>query len=104
MSEQVKEGKIDEAVKEILSSEDVVNALADDKQLKRFILNAFCEMLSEIKNLHGDLEQLNSTVAMLGQDKIKAYFKALEKNVKTEESVQDTLKRVRKSHQKAKKN
>ena len=47
MSEEIKkeqnEGKIDQAIKEVLNGEDVLKALSSDTQIKRFILST-CNM------------------------------------------------------------
>lgn len=106
MSEEIKkeqnEGKIDQAIKEVLNGEDVLKALSSDIQIKRFILNAFCEMLSQMQELRGSVDQLVNTINMVSQDKLTAFFKELSDNVKAEESKVKTLNKVKKSHQKAK--
>ena len=106
MSEEIKkeqnEGKIDQAIKEVLNGEDVLMALSSDTQVKRFILNAFCEMLSQMQELRSSVDQLVNTINMVSQDKLTAFFKELSDNVKAEESKVKTLNQVKKSHQKGK--
>lgn len=97
------EGKIDADVIDVMKEEDVLKALSDDTQIKRVILNCFCEFLSEIKGLRSDVEELVNTITICSTDKLKAFFKELETNVNDEEKRMELKEKMSKSHKKPKK-
>lgn len=82
MAEEVKkQGKIDEDVLDVLKQEDVLAALSDDKQIKRVMLNCFCEFLSEIRGLRTQFEEFSQMISVCSADKLTSFFKELQKNV-----------------------
>lgn len=98
MEEKERNGEIDAEVVNVMKDEDVVKMLSDDTQIKRLILNCFCEFLSEIKSLRGEVNQLVDVFTMVSTDKLKAYFKELETNVDKEETRQKVQKKAIRSH------
>ena len=80
MANEVKnEGKIDKEVLDILSQDDINAALSDDKQLKRVVMNCFCEFLSEIKALRVQFEEFSQIISVCSADKLSSFFKEIQK-------------------------
>lgn len=94
---------IDVDVLNIMKEDDVLKAISDDVQIKRVILNCFCEFLSQIKDLKKDFDDLLQTVTICSTDKLAAFFKELNKNVADEEKRMTLKDKISKSHQKSKK-
>ena len=94
----MEQSKIEEQNVEILSK-----TLENDRLTKRFILNAFIEMLNVVTELKKDIMRLNDTLNIVGMDKLSAYFKELDANVKQEEMRANVKKKIEKSHMSAKK-
>lgn len=99
----VEEGKIDTDVVDVMKDSDILSVLGDDVQIKRAILNCFCEFLSEIKGMRSQVEELVSTITICSTDKLKAFFKELDTNVQTEEKRVELHEKMAKSHLKSKK-
>lgn len=78
------DGSIDREVLDIMKEEDVLKSISDPKQANRLILNCFCEFLSEIKGLRKELDELLEVISICSSDKLTAFFKELDKNVKAE--------------------
>lgn len=97
---EVKGGKIDKEVLDVMSQEDILIAISDKKQANRLILNCFCELLSEIKGLRQDFDEFSQMISVCSSDKLVSFFKELQKNVAQEEVVQNVQKKIRKSHKK----
>lgn len=104
MGEEKNNGKIDKDVLEVMKEEDILKAFSDEKQIKRVILNCFCEFLSEIKGLRSQVEDLVHTMTICSTDKLQSFFKELKTNVEDEEKRIDLQEKIKKSHQKSKKN
>ena len=103
MAEEVKkQGKIDEDVLDVLKQEDVLAALSDDKQVKRVMLNCFCEFLSEIRGLRTQFEEFSQMISVCSADKLTSFFKELQKNV-GEELKEKIMQSHKKSTKKSKK-
>jgi hypothetical protein len=97
------EAKIDKDVLDIMKDEDVLKAVSDDKQVKRLILNCFCEFLSEIKGLRRDFDEFAQMISVCSADKLADFFKELHGNVAQEEKRLELRDKIAKSHQKSKK-
>lgn len=95
------QGKIDKDVLDIMSDEDILKTLDDDKLTKRLILNCFCEFLSEIKGLRKDVSEFSQMINICSADKLNAFFKEVNKNLDTEEKRQVTLDKIKQSHKKS---
>jgi hypothetical protein len=100
---QVTEAKIDKDVLDIMKNEDVLKALGDDKQIKRVILNCFCELLSEIKGLRADFDEFSQMISVCSADKLADFFKELHSNVAQEEKRIELQEKIAESHKKSKK-
>lgn len=100
---QVTEVKIDKDVLDIMKNEDVLKALGDDKQIKRVILNCFCELLSEIKGLRADFDEFSQMISVCSADKLADFFKELHSNVAQEEKRIELQEKMAESHKKSKK-
>lgn len=96
-------GKIDVDVLDAMKQEDVLEAISDDKQLKRLMLNFFCEFLSEIKDLRKDFDEYMQFISVCSADKMANFYKELEKNVKDEKNRIEVQENMKKSHLKSKK-
>lgn len=97
------EAKIDKDVLDIMKDEDVLKAVSDDKQIKRLILNCFCEFLSEIKGLRRDFDEFAQMISVCSADKLADFFKELHSNVSQETKRMELKEKMAKSHQKSKK-
>lgn len=100
---ETNEGKIDKDVLDIMKDEDVLKALEDEVQIKRVILNCFCEFLSEIKDLRKEFDEFSQMISVCSADKLADFFKELHKNVAEEEKRQNVQEKIKKGHQKSKK-
>lgn len=102
MAEEVKkQGKIDEDVLDVLKQEDVLAALSDDKQVKRVMLNCFCEFLSEIRGLRTQFEEFSQMISVCSADKLTSFFKELQKNVGEEVKKEELKEKIMQSHKKS---
>lgn len=97
------EGKIDKDVLDVMHEEDILKALSDDKQIKRVILNCFCEFLSEVKEMRKSVEDLVNQITICSADKLKSFFKELESNVSEEEKKMEVYDKAHRGHKKSKK-
>lgn len=100
---QVTEAKIDKDVLDIMKNEDILATMKDDKQVKRLILNCFCEFLSEIKGLRRDFDEFSQMISVCSADKLADFFKELHGNVAQETKRMELRDKIAKSHQKSKK-
>jgi hypothetical protein len=100
---QVTEAKIDKDVLDIMKNEDILATMEDDKQVKRLILNCFCEFLSEIKGLRRDFDEFSQMISVCSADKLADFFKELHGNVAQETKRMELRDKIAKSHQKSKK-
>ena len=100
---QVTEAKIDKDVLDIMKNEDILATMEDDKQVKRLILNCFCEFLSEIKGLRRDFDEFSQMISVCSADKLADFFKELHGNVSQETKRMELRDKIAKSHQKSKK-
>ena len=98
---EVTGGKIDKEVLDVMSQDDVLTAIQDEKQKNRLIMNFFCELLSEIKGLRQDYDEFMQCVSVCSSDKIGAFFKELQKNVHDEEQRVEFHKKMSQSHRKS---
>lgn len=108
MSEEIKKeelevsgGKIDKDVLDVLKQEDILKAVSDDKQVKRLILNCFCEFLSEIKGLRSQFEEFSQMISVCSADKLSSFFKELQKNVADETKRVELQEKIKESHKKS---
>ena len=97
------DAKIDKDVLDIMKNEDIMASISDDKQVKRLILNCFCEFLSEIKGLRRDFDEFSQMISVCSADKLADFFKELHGNVAQEEKRLELRDKIAKSHQKSKK-
>lgn len=100
---QVSEAKIDKDVLNIMKNEDVLKALSDDTQIKRVILNCFCEFLSEIKDLRREFDEFSQMISVCSADKLADFFKELKNNVSQEKKRVELQEKIAESHKKPKK-
>ena len=97
------DAKIDKDVLDVMKNEDILTPIGDDKQVKRLILNCFCEFLSEIKGLRRDFDEFSQMISVCSADKLADFFKELHGNVAQEEKRLELRDKIAKSHQKSKK-
>ena len=77
--------------------------VGDDKQVKRLILNCFCEFLSEIKGLRKDFDEFSQMISVCSADKLADFFKELHSNVAKEEKRLELRDKIAQSHKKSSK-
>lgn len=97
------DAKIDKDVLDVMKNEDILTALGDDKQVKRLILNCFCEFLSEIKGLRKDFDEFSQMISVCSADKLADFFKELHGNVAKEEKRLELRDKIAQSHKKSSK-
>ena len=98
-----KPAEIDEEVLDIMSNEDILEAISDDKQAHRLIVNAFAEMLSEFTKLRTQIDAISQTMSTLGYDKLTKFFTEVDENYKKEEIKAKLQEKISQSHKKPKK-
>ena len=97
------DAKIDKDVLDIMKNEDIMASISDDKQVKRLILNCFCEFLSEIKGLRKDFDEFSQMISVCSADKLADFFKELHSNVAKEEKRLELRDKIAQSHKKSSK-
>ena len=97
------DAKIDKDVLDVMKNEDILTAIGDDKQVKRLILNCFCEFLSEIKGLRKDFDEFSQMISVCSADKLADFFKELHSNVAKEEKRLGLRDKMAQSHKKSSK-
>ena len=97
------DAKIDKDVLDIMKNEDIMASISDDKQVKRLILNCFCEFLSEIKGLRRDFDEFSQMISVCSADKLADFFKELHGNVAQEEKRLELRDKIAQSHKKSSK-
>lgn len=97
------DAKIDKDVLDVMKNEDILTAIGDDKQVKRLILNCFCEFLSEIKGLRKDFDEFSQMISVCSADKLADFFKELHSNVAKEEKRLELRDKMAQSHKKSSK-
>lgn len=94
--------EIDQDVLEVIQKNDVEKILNDDKLYNRALLNAFAELLSEMKKLSQVQEELLTVISMLSNEKLQEFFYGVKENY--EEAVKEQAKIVSIKEGKKKKN
>ena len=100
---EITDAGIDSDVLQELAKGNVLEAVKDDKQIKRAILNCMCEFLSEIKHLSQAADDFLNILTICSSDKLTDFFSKLQDNVKKEQTVLAVQEKVKQSHQKSKK-
>lgn len=100
---KVESAGIDKDVLDIMTQEDVLKAISDETQMKRFELNFFCEFLSEIKGLRKDFDEFSQMISVCSAEKLADFFKELQGNVAQEQKRMELQEKMLQSHKKSKK-
>lgn len=100
---KVENAGIDKDVLDIMTQEDVLKAISDETQMKRFELNFFCEFLSEIKGLRKDFDEFSQMISVCSAEKLADFFKELQGNVAQEQKRMELKEKMSQSHKKSKK-
>lgn len=100
---KVESAGIDKDVLDIMTQEDVLKAISDETQMKRFELNFFCEFLSEIKGLRRDFDEFSQMISVCSAEKLADFFKELQGNVAQEQKRMELQEKMSQSHKKSKK-
>ena len=77
-----------------------MEAIKDDKQCMRLIVNAFAEMLSEFMKLKEQMANISQTISTLGYDKLEKFFKEVKDNYIAEEQKEKLKEKIAQSHKK----
>lgn len=94
----VEYANIDKDVIDILKHEEAILAVSDDIQIKRTILNCFCEMFSELKNLKKQFDSFMETISLCSQDKLVYFFKKVDDGFKKEKARAEFHNKLKQSH------
>lgn len=100
MEAKIERADIDVDVLELMNDEEILASLKDDKLVKRFELNCFCELLSQIKSLQEQIDGLNSTLTICSVDKLNRFFKEVETNIEEEKKIAKIEQKIGESHKK----
>ena len=100
---EVVDAGIDKDVLEELAKENILNSLADEKQIKRVELNFYCEMLAEVKNLAGFVNDMVNIFTICSNNQIIEFFSGINTNLKKEKVKKNVENIVEKSHKKPQK-
>lgn len=76
MSKEIKVGNegIDEEVIKVMTDKKLLKMLDNPRDIKRYELNALCELLSMLNKTLEKLIELNSTITILSNDKLVDIF------------------------------
>jgi hypothetical protein len=99
----IKLNEIDVDVIQEIVKENVLEAISEQKELNRVILNCFAECLSEIKHLSQAADDFVNILTICSNEKIADFFSEIKKNMGKEEKRAKTMEIIEKSHQKSKK-
>lgn len=102
MAEEVKRAGIDADVLEEMKRTDsqIIAVLTDDTMCKRLIVRGLCELLSEFKQLHKDIDNLYEVMSVCGADKMTAFFREVSTNLQAEETRAKVRAKIAQSHKK----
>ena len=100
---KVQDAGIEEEILDVMSQEDILTAISDEKQKNRLILNCFCSLLNEITLFRKEFDKYTDMIATLSADKFTNFFKELQKNVVEEEKRVELQEKIKESHKKSKK-
>lgn len=99
---EVKKAGIDPEILDIMKQEDVLQSLSNEKDWKRVELNFACEMLGVVKEMNTAFNDMMNFLTICSADKLKSFFKELQKNVDDEENRVNLQEKMKKSHLKPK--
>lgn len=97
----VEDGEIDQDVLETAAQECILNAITDDKQMKRVMLNCACEFLSGMKELVKQFDSFMELLTVVSADKLADFFQKLNENVKDETKRMELANKIKQSHKKS---
>ena len=84
--DKITDNGINKDVLEKIIKDNALSGNVNERETFRVIVNAFCEMLSELQQMANALNSLNNTVAICGTDKILDYFTETNQITKTYEN------------------
>lgn len=102
MMEEKNKG-IDLDVVEKMIKDNVMAVVSDQKEMNRAMLNCYCELYSQFKELNKAINEMYTLFSVISGDKVDEFFR------KTRENFENEVKRVRaqekiaQSHKKPKK-
>lgn len=100
---KVEDNGIEEEILDIMSQDDILTAISDEKQKNRLILNCFCSLLNEITLLRKEFDDFMQMISVCSADKLAGFFKELQNNVADEAKRVELQEKISKSHKKSKK-
>lgn len=101
---EIKRASIDKDVLNILTDEEIFASIENEKNLKRFELNLYCELLSQLKELNKEFDEFVQLLSICGAEKLSDFFRKLSENVEHERKIQELQAELKKSHKKPQKN
>lgn len=103
MSKDVKitEAPIDRKVLNIMKNDEIMSVLEDDRLMKRFELNSYCEVLSTINDLVPVVKKLSDIIRVCGASKLKEFFETVNANYKKEEIRANVKQKIEQGHKKS---
>lgn len=101
---KIKQASIDRKVLNIMKNDEIMAVLNDDKLMKRFELNSYCEVLSTLGDIVVVVKRLADMVRVCGASKLKEFFETVNANYKKEETRAYVANKVEQGHKKSKKN
>lgn len=100
---KVQDNGIEEEILDIMSQDDILAAISDEKQKNRLILNCFCSFLNEITSLRKEFDEFMQMISICSADKLASFFKELQSNVSDEAKRVQLQEKIKESHKKSNK-
>lgn len=72
----IEHGEIDEDVLKIINRTTLFNDIKDDATMKRIMVNAFCELISQMKEFSKTISEISSNLTILSEEKLVQLFTA----------------------------
>ncbi len=103
MSKDVKITKapIDRKVLNIMKNDEIMAVLDDDKLMKRFELNSYCEVLSLLDEVAKLVKRLESTMRVCGASKLKEFYETATANYQKEQTRAFVNQKIEQGHKKS---
>ena len=91
-----------DVLEEMVATDEQIKATMENpKLLKRAVLNGFCEMFAQIKELRVAIEEQNNILTTAFHKNIAEWLGKIDKNVEKEEKIQQLKKKIGQSHKKS---
>ena len=88
---------------ETMVADSIYKTISDPKLMNRALLNCFCELMGELKDMKKQFDEFMETISIASADKVTEFFTKTKDNLSKETKRANARAKVAKSHQKSKK-